>query len=73
VIKDKLARDGKFESKAGIVRTKLGRPGAEPEKLERARIALAGGHGILKVAKATGLGVGTVHRLKRKIGADAAN
>src|SRR5262245_19269135 len=68
VIKDKLARDGKFESKAGIVRTKLGRPGAEPEKLERARVALAGGHGILKVAKAIGLGVGTVHRLKREIG-----
>jgi DNA invertase Pin-like site-specific DNA recombinase len=35
VIKDKLARDGKFESKRGIVRTKLGRPSAETHKIER--------------------------------------
>ena len=32
VIKDKLSRDGKFESKRGIVRAKLGRPGAEPAR-----------------------------------------
>jgi DNA invertase Pin-like site-specific DNA recombinase len=32
VIKDKLARDGKFVSKAGKVRRRLGRPGAEPNK-----------------------------------------
>ena len=50
-IKDKLARDGKFESKRGIVRTKLGRPGAEPGKLERARRELAKGIGIGKVAR----------------------
>jgi DNA invertase Pin-like site-specific DNA recombinase len=37
VIKQKIARDGKFVSKAGKVRTKLGRPGAEPDKLERTR------------------------------------
>ena len=37
VIKDKLARDGKFVSKAGKVRRKLGRPGAEPDKIQRAR------------------------------------
>jgi hypothetical protein len=34
VIKEKLARDGKFVSKKGRVRRKLGRPGAEPEKIE---------------------------------------
>jgi DNA invertase Pin-like site-specific DNA recombinase len=75
-IKAKLARDGKFESKAGIVRTRLGRPGAEskePEKFRRARLELAKGTGIIKVAKEVGLGVGTVHRLKREIGEHAAN
>ena len=72
VIKDKLSRDGKFESKRGIVRTKLGRPGAEPDKIERARLELAKGIGIGKVAREVGLGVGTVHRLKREIGAHAA-
>ena len=72
VIKDKLSRDGKFESKRGIVRAKLGRPGAEPDKIERARLELAKGIGIGKVAREVGLGVGTVHRLKREIGAHAA-
>src|SRR5262245_14423005 len=67
VVKDKLARDGKFETRRGVVRTKLGRPGAEPEKLEAARRALADGAGIIKTAKTIGLGVGTVHRLKREI------
>jgi hypothetical protein len=51
VIKDKLARDGKFVSKAGKVRRKLGRPGAEPDKIQRARLELAKGIGIGKVAR----------------------
>ena len=72
VIKDKLARDGKFVSKAGKVRRGLGRPGAEPDKIQRARRELAKGIGIGKVAREVGLGVGTVHRLKREIGAHAA-
>jgi len=59
--------------KTGIVRTQLGRPGAEKEKLEAARLELAKGTGIIKTAKLIGLGVGTVHRLKREIGAHAAN
>jgi DNA invertase Pin-like site-specific DNA recombinase len=72
VIKDKLARDGKFErSKAGIVRTRLGRPSAKAEKIERARLELAKGIGIGKVARAVGLGVGTVHRHKREAGVHA--
>ena len=41
VIKEKIARDGKFVSKDGRVRRKLGRPGAEPDKIERARLELA--------------------------------
>jgi DNA invertase Pin-like site-specific DNA recombinase len=72
VIKDKLARDGKFVSKAGKVRRGLGRPGAEPDKIQRARRELAKGIGIGKVAREVGLGVGTVHRLKREVGAHAA-
>ena len=63
-IKATIARDGKFTSKAGKVRRRLGRPGAAPERVEDAKRQLAGGMGINRVAKATGLGVGTVHRLK---------
>jgi DNA invertase Pin-like site-specific DNA recombinase len=69
VIKAKIERDGKFVSKAGKVRKRLGRPGAEADKLDLARQALAKGTGILKTAKLTGLGTGTVHKLKRDMGA----
>jgi hypothetical protein len=48
------------------VRRKLGRPGAELEKMGLAVRELAKGIGIAKVAKTVGLGVGTVHRLKRE-------
>ena len=66
VIKVKIQRDGKFVSKAGKVRRRLGRPGAEPDKIELARRELAKGIGIGKVARTVGLGVGTVHKLKRE-------
>jgi DNA invertase Pin-like site-specific DNA recombinase len=66
-IKAKIKRGEKFTSKAGVVRHNLGRPGAEPEKVERAREELGKGIGIGKVARLTGLGTGTVHRLKREI------
>jgi DNA invertase Pin-like site-specific DNA recombinase len=72
VIKEKIARDGKFTSKAGRVRRRLGRPGAEPDKIELARAELAKGTGIGKTARLTGLGTGTVHRLKREM-KDTAN
>lgn len=62
-----LARDGRFVSKAGRVRTRLGRPGAQPEKIEAARLELAKGTGIGKTARLTGLGTGTVHKLKREM------
>jgi len=58
-IKATIARDGKFTSKAGKVRRRLGRPGATPEQLEEAKCQLAAGIGINRVAKATGLGTGT--------------
>ena len=35
VIKEEIARDGSFGSGAGRVIRKLGRPGAEPDKIER--------------------------------------
>lgn len=67
IIKEKIACDGKFVSKAGKVRKRLGRPGAEPGKLELARQELARGTGIGKTARLTGLGTGTVHKLKREV------
>jgi DNA invertase Pin-like site-specific DNA recombinase len=71
-IKAAIERNGKFTSKAGVVRRRLGRPGAEPEKMERARLALARGVGIAKTARLTGLGTGTVHKLKREMSAAQA-
>jgi DNA invertase Pin-like site-specific DNA recombinase len=62
-----IERDGRFTSKAGKVRTRLGRPGAKPEQMEAARSHLAAGMAIGKTAKATGLGVGTVHKLAREM------
>ena len=65
--KEKIARDGHFKSKAGKIRKRLGRPNADPKKLEAARRELASGTGVLKTAKLVGLGTGTVQRLKREI------
>jgi hypothetical protein len=71
VVKEKLARDGRFETRGGKVRTRLGRPGAKPESLEEARRLLASGMGIGRVAKEARLGVGTVHKLAREMRASA--
>jgi DNA invertase Pin-like site-specific DNA recombinase len=71
VLKEKLARDGKFEMRGGKVRTRLGRPGAKPEKIEAARQEHAKGTGIGKTARLTGLGTGTVHKLAREMRAMA--
>jgi DNA invertase Pin-like site-specific DNA recombinase len=70
-IKATIEREGKFTSKAGVMRSRLGRPGAEPDKIERARIELAKGVGIAKTARLTGIGTGTVHKLKREMAAAA--
>jgi DNA invertase Pin-like site-specific DNA recombinase len=61
--KDQIKQKGHFVTKHGEVRKRLGRPGADPEKLPKARAELAKGIGTVKIAKA-GLGVGTVARLK---------
>ena len=66
-IKAKIRRDGKFETRAGKVRLRLGRPGSDPEKIEAARAELANGTGIAKTARLVGLGTGTVHKLKREM------
>jgi DNA invertase Pin-like site-specific DNA recombinase len=71
VIKAKIKREGRFTSKAGIVRSRLGRPGAEPEKIARTPLELANGIGIGKVVRVTSLGTGTVHKLKRAMVAAA--
>jgi DNA invertase Pin-like site-specific DNA recombinase len=67
--KSAIERDGRFISKAGKVRTRLGRPGALPDQIEAARAELAKGTGIGKTGRLTGLGTGTVHRLKREMAA----
>ena len=67
-VRTALLEKGMFTArKSGKVRTRLGRPGAKPDQLDRARAHLAAGMAIGKTAKATGLGVGTVHRLKREM------
>jgi DNA invertase Pin-like site-specific DNA recombinase len=65
--KDQIKQKGHFVTKHGEVRKRLGRPGADPEKLRKARAELAKGIGIVKIAKAVGLGVGTVARLKKEM------
>jgi DNA invertase Pin-like site-specific DNA recombinase len=67
VIKAKIQRKGNFTTKAGIVRAKLGRPGAELDKLEEAKTLLSQGMGINKVAKQLGLGNQTVAQVKKLI------
>jgi DNA invertase Pin-like site-specific DNA recombinase len=63
-IKAKIARGEKFTSKAGIVRHNLGRSGAEPDKVERAVSSPRASASARW--RLTGLGTGTVHRLKRE-------
>jgi len=65
--KDAIARDGHCTSKAGKVRKRLGRPNADPKKLEAARRELANGMGVIKTAKLVGLGTGTVQHLKHAV------
>ena len=67
--KAEIARNETFTSNAGIVRRSLGRPGAEPKKIELAKVELARGTGILKTARLVGLGTGTVQKLKRDMAA----
>jgi DNA invertase Pin-like site-specific DNA recombinase len=65
--KEAIATKGVHKTKRGTRVTRLGRPGAKPQQIEAARTELAKGAGILKVARLTGLGTGTVHRLARQM------
>jgi hypothetical protein len=56
--------DGKFIIKAGIVRRRLGRPGAEPQQIEQARQLLAQASASSTLYK---LGTSTVQNLKREM------
>jgi DNA invertase Pin-like site-specific DNA recombinase len=65
--KDQIKRQGHFVTKHGEVKKRLGRPNVDPDKLRKARAELAKGIGISKVAKAVGLGVGTVQKIKNEM------
>jgi DNA invertase Pin-like site-specific DNA recombinase len=63
--------------KAGLSRARsqgkrLGRRPVSERVVERIREQLTTGAGILKTAKALGVGTGTVHRVKRSMAAVAA-
>ena len=70
-VKTAIAANGRFTARnSGIVRKRLGRPSADPKKIEVARRYLAEGMGVLKTAKLAGLGTGTVQRLKQSAAAE---
>jgi DNA invertase Pin-like site-specific DNA recombinase len=63
--------------KAGLSRARsqgkrLGRRPASGDVVDRIREQLATGAGILKTAKALGVGTGAVHRVKRAMAATAS-
>lgn len=63
--------------KAGLSRARsqgkrLGRRQVSADVIERIRLQLATGTGILKTAKVLGIGTGTVHRVKREMEAAAS-
>ena len=63
-IRAKITPEGRFTSKAAIVRSRLGRPN---QRRSPARLEQAKGIGIGRVARLTG--TGTEHKLKRKMAA----
>jgi DNA invertase Pin-like site-specific DNA recombinase len=66
-VRSEIERKGHYATKNGDTIKRLGRPGAEPHKLEEARKMLAAGDGILKVVKALSLGTGTVRKIKAEL------
>ena len=66
-VKAEIKENGSFKTRRGLIRKRLGRPSADPRKLEKARLELANGTGIGKTARLVGLGVGTVHKIKREM------
>jgi DNA invertase Pin-like site-specific DNA recombinase len=68
-----IKRDGKFVTRAGIVRSRLGRPWFSVDLEKRLCAELAKGTGIVKTAKRIGVGNSTVHKIARKIRAAEAS
>jgi len=66
-VKDAIERDGKFTTRAGKVRKRLGRPSVGLEIERRVRAELTKGTGILKTAAIVGVGSGTVQRIRREM------
>jgi len=66
-VQETIERDGKFTTRAGKVRKRLGRPGVGQGIESRVRAELAKGTGILKTAAIVGVGSGTVQRIKREM------
>jgi DNA invertase Pin-like site-specific DNA recombinase len=62
-----IERKGRYETKNGHTIKRLGRPGAEPHKIEEARKLLASGIGMRKIGRMVGLGTSTVQRLKNEM------
>ena len=58
-----IARARRYGTKSG---KPIGRARTSPEVEARIRATLALGHGVIKTAKLCGVGVGTVHRIKRE-------
>jgi hypothetical protein len=46
---------------------RMGRPTTDADLLDRAKVELAKGTGILKTARLVGIGVGTVQRVKKEM------
>jgi hypothetical protein len=68
-VRSEIKRTGQYETKGGTIIKRLGRPNADPKKLEKAKELLAKGTGILKTAAIVGLGSGTVQKLKAEMAA----
>jgi DNA invertase Pin-like site-specific DNA recombinase len=62
--KEAIARHGKFVTKKGIVRRRLGRPSADEDKIEIALEELRNGASTRQAARVAGLSPSTVQRLK---------
>jgi DNA invertase Pin-like site-specific DNA recombinase len=66
-VKREIESKGVYPTRDGHTIRRLGRPGAEPHKIEQAKAMLAAGTGILKVARTLGLGTSTVQKLANEM------
>ena len=64
-VKAQLAKDGKFTTRGGKVRKRLGRPGMDRKAMKAAKVQLAAGASIRQVARDTKLSVGGVHKIAK--------